>query len=91
MAIAIKTYFQKIADPADIASSSGVSFTINNIAAVAIPAAFGLIWLINPAAVFYAGAAMALISLFLSRNIPNAPAPGNEVLVGKLRPLTTDT
>ncbi len=91
MAIAIKTYFQKIADPADIASSSGVSFTINHIAAVAIPAAFGLIWLINPAAVFYAGAAMALISLFLSRNIPNAPAPGNEVLVGKLRPLTTDT
>ncbi|MCG8380626.1 MAG: MFS transporter [Gammaproteobacteria bacterium] len=91
MAIAIKTYFQKIADPADIASSSGVSFTINHIAAVAIPAAFGLIWLINPAAVFYAGAAMALFSLFLSRNIPSAPAPGNEVLVGKLRPLTTDT
>ena len=32
IAIALKTYFQKIADPADIASSAGVSFTINHIA-----------------------------------------------------------
>lgn len=34
LAIAIKTYFQKIADPADIASTAGVSFTINHVAAV---------------------------------------------------------
>ena len=34
MAIALKTYFQKIADPKDIASSAGVSFSINHIAAV---------------------------------------------------------
>ena len=51
LAIAIKTYFQKIADPADIASSAGVAFTINHIAAVIIPAAFGLLWLASPAAV----------------------------------------
>lgn len=43
MSIAIKTYFQKIADPADIASTAGVSFTINHIAAVAIPVAFGFL------------------------------------------------
>ncbi len=67
MAIAIKTFFQKIADPADIASSSGVSFTINHIAAVVIPAAFGLLWLVNPAIVFYAGAGMAFISLVLAQ------------------------
>ena len=30
MAIAIKTYFQKIADPADIAATSSISFTINH-------------------------------------------------------------
>ena len=36
MAIAIKTYFQKIADPKDIASSSGVSFTISHIVAIGI-------------------------------------------------------
>ncbi|WP_210247247.1 hypothetical protein [Aliikangiella marina] len=69
MAIAIKTFFQKIADPADIASSAGVSFTINHIAAVIIPAAFGLIWLVNPSLVFFAGAAMAVCSLILAQFI----------------------
>jgi hypothetical protein len=39
MAIAISTYFQKIADPKDMASSAGVSFTISHIAAIVIPAA----------------------------------------------------
>jgi predicted MFS family arabinose efflux permease len=82
LAIAIKTYFQKIADPADISSTAGVSFTINHIAAVFIPAAFGLIWLVSPAAVFLAGAAMAFISLVLALNVPNDPEPGNEVVRG---------
>ncbi len=67
MVIAIKTFFQKIAAPKDIASSSGVSFTINHIAAVVIPAAFGLIWLVSPAMVFYAGALMAFVSLILAQ------------------------
>ena len=80
MAIAIKTYFQKIADPADIAATSGVSFTINHIAAVIIPASFGLIWLVNPPLVFWIGALIAFLSLILSRNIPTSPMPGNEVL-----------
>lgn len=79
LAIGISTYFQKIADPADIASSAGVSFTINHIAAVVIPIAFGFIWLISPAWVFYAGAAMAVLSLILAFNIPNNPNAGNEV------------
>ncbi len=82
LAIAIKTYFQKIADPADIAATAGVSFTINHIAAVILPAAFGFLWLISPAAVFLAGSAMAALSLLLSLNVPWAPAPGNEVLMG---------
>lgn len=56
LALAIKTYFQKIADPADMASTAGVSFTINHIAAVVIPVAFGVIWLSSPATVFYIGA-----------------------------------
>ncbi|MDH3593242.1 MAG: MFS transporter [Rhodospirillales bacterium] len=83
LAIAIKTYFQKIADPADIAATAGVSFTINHIAAVILPAAFGFLWLISPAAVFLAGSAMAAVSLLLSLNVPWAPAPGNEVLMGR--------
>ncbi|WP_394126831.1 MFS transporter [Vibrio hepatarius] len=83
LALAIKTYFQKIADPADMASTAGVSFTINHIAAVFIPVSFGLIWLVSPAAVFYIGAGMAMVSLLLSRNIPRVPEEGNEVRVLK--------
>jgi predicted MFS family arabinose efflux permease len=83
IAIALKTYFQKIADPADIASSAGVSFTINHIAAVFIPVVFGLVWLYSPSLVFLAGAGMALISLLLAFNMPSEPSPGSEVLLGK--------
>ncbi len=83
LAIAIKTYFQKIADPADIAATAGVSFTINHIAAVFLPAALGFLWLVSPAAVFLTGSALAAISLLLSFNVPMAPAPGNEVQIGR--------
>lgn len=78
MAIAMKTYFQKIATPADIAPTAGVSFTINHIAAVFIPAMFGLIWLVSPTAVFLLGAAMAACSLALARIVPENPEPGVE-------------
>ncbi len=81
LALAVKTYFQKIADPADMASTAGVAFTINHIAAVVIPVSFGLLWLVSPAAVFYIGAGMAGISLLLSLNIPKQPEEGNEVRV----------
>ena len=91
LAIAIKTYFQKIADPADIAATAGVSFTINHIAAVALPAAFGLLWLVSPAAVFLSGAAMAGISLLLACNVPTHPRPGNEVLIGRRAALADAT
>lgn len=83
LAIAIKTYFQKIADPADIASSAGVSFTINHIAAVVLPAMLGVLWLNSPAAVFLVGAGLAGLSLLLSLNIPATPYPGNEVNIGR--------
>lgn len=73
MAIAIKTYFQKIADPKDIASNAGVSFTINHIAAVIIPAAFGLIWLYSPSLVFIAGAGLATCSLIASQWVNTHP------------------
>ncbi|MFV8781938.1 MFS transporter [Microbulbifer sp. SA54] len=86
MAIAIKTYFQKIVDERDIASSAAVSFTINHIAAVVIPVLFGLLWLVSPAAVFWCGAAMAGCSLLLAQNIPSLPGKGNEVRVGHWAP-----
>ena len=79
LAIAISTYFQKIASPGDIASSAGVSFTINHIAAVVVPAILGIVWMVSSTAVFLIGAAFALCSLILSQNIPSRPEMGNEV------------
>ena len=73
MAIAINTYFQKIADPADIASTSSISFTINHIAAVILPALLGFIWIINHSAVFLIGASLAGCSLLLTQLIPDNP------------------
>ena len=78
MAIAISTYFQKIADPRDIASSAGVSFTINHIAAVIIPAALGIVWIWSHTLVFYIGALFALFSLIAAQYIPKVPSPGHE-------------
>ena len=82
LAIALTTYLQKIADRADIASTAGVSFSIDHTAAVIVPASFGLLWLVSPAAVFLAGAALAAVSLALSVNVPAHPEPGNEVVRG---------
>ena len=82
--IAMTTYFHKIADPSDLASSAGVSFTINHIAAVIIPAALGLVWVVSNSAVFLIGTGFAICSLALSQNVPDNPAPGNEVIVGKV-------
>lgn len=78
LTIAQRTYFQKIADPADIAPTAGVAFTINHIAAVFIPALFGFIWLWNPSAVFAIGCVIASMSLLLAFLIPNDPSAGNE-------------
>ncbi len=83
LSIAQKTYFQKIADPADIAPSAGVAFTINHLAAVFLPFALGYVWLKSPAAVFFCGAGFAATSLVLARLIPRDPKAGHEsVLAG---------
>jgi len=83
--IAMTTYFHKIADPADLASSAGVSFTVNHIAAVIVPAALGLVWAVSSSAVFLTGTGFAICSLLLAQNVPDRPAPGNEVRIGKVR------
>jgi len=80
MALALKTYFQKIADPADIAPTAAVAFTINHIAAVFLPAALGYLWLVSPSAVFLLAAGMATVSFTLALLIPRHPSPGNETI-----------
>ena len=81
LALAIKTYFQKIADPADIAPTAAVAFTINHIAAVFLPALLGYLWLQSPGLVFLLAAGMAVVSLLLSLLIPRHPVPGHETLL----------
>jgi len=67
--IAIETYFQKIADPGDIASSISVSYTINHIAAVVLPALGGIFWMIDYRIPFVFGALFSLISLMAVQKI----------------------
>ncbi len=91
LALALKTYFQKIADPGDIAPTAAVAFTINHIAAVVLPASLGYLWLVAPDAVFILAAAMAGVSLALALMIPRHPAPGHEtVFAGPALPLAAE-
>jgi len=84
LAFALKTYFQKIADPRDIAPTAAVAFTINHIAAVFLPAGLGYLWVVSPGAVFGLAAGMAATSLMLALMIPRHPAPGNETILNRL-------
>lgn len=59
----IRTFFQKIGDPKDIAPTMAVGFTINHIAAVVIPVLGGLAWIVDYRIPFFFGAGLSLISL----------------------------
>jgi hypothetical protein len=75
--IAIRTYFQKVGDPRDIAPSMAVGFTINHIAAVFLPAIGGFLWVVDYRIPFWGGAVMAVISLIAVQKIsvPGHKAP----------------
>jgi len=68
-AIAIRTYFQKVGDPQDIAPSMAVGFTINHIAAVFLPAIGGFLWVVDYRIPFVCGAALSLMSLVAVQQI----------------------
>jgi hypothetical protein len=74
-AIAIRTYFQKIGDPRDIAPSMAVGFTINHMAAVVLPAVGGVLWLVDYRIPFFAGAAFSAVSLIAVQQIRPRPSP----------------
>ncbi|MEL7259568.1 MAG: MFS transporter [Pseudomonadota bacterium] len=90
LALALKTYFQKIADPGDIAPTAAVAFTINHIAAVFLPAALGYLWLVSPAAVFVLAACMASVSFLLALLIPRHPEPGYETILTRRAPAVAE-
>ena len=68
-AIAIRTYFQKIGDPKDIAPSMAVGFTINHIAAVFLPVIGGYLWMVDYRIPFIVGACFSAISLIAVQKI----------------------
>jgi hypothetical protein len=86
LTLAQRTYFQKIGDPADMASTMSAAFTINHIAAVIVPVAFGTLGMINPSIIFWMGACVATVSLSLSFLVPHHPSPGNETVLANPRP-----
>jgi hypothetical protein len=86
LTLAQRTYFQKIADPADMASTMSAAFTINHIAAVIVPVTFGALGMIDPAIIFWLGAGVATVSLSLSLFVPRHPAPGHETVLAEPRP-----
>ena len=80
LALAIKTYFQKIADPQDIAATAAVAFTINHIAAIFLPVSLGFLWLKSPFLVFCTAGTLAICSLVLALLIPREPRKGKETI-----------
>jgi predicted MFS family arabinose efflux permease len=74
--VAIRTYFQKIGDPKDVAASMAVGVTINHIAAVFLPALGGLLWMIDYRIPFIAGAVLSVLSLIAAQFMRTHPEPG---------------
>ncbi len=77
-AIAIRTYFQKVGDPRDIAPSMAVGFTINHIAAVVLPVLGGLAWMVDYRIPFVVGAIFSAISLIAVQKIPDFSVQSSE-------------
>jgi len=67
--MAIRTYFQKIGAPEDIAPTMAVGFTINHIAAVVIPVAGGWLWMVDYKIPFLVGSGLSLLSLIITQLI----------------------
>ncbi|MCF7827279.1 MAG: MFS transporter [Candidatus Marinimicrobia bacterium] len=83
--MAIRTYFQKVGDADHMAPTMAMGFTINHIAAVAIPVLGGLAWIIDYRIPFIAGAVMSLVSLiavqYISKSILKAEIRHNALSI----------
>lgn len=67
--VAVRTYYQKIAAPEDIASGMAMGFTINHIAAVAMPVVGGLLWMLDYRIPFFIGTGLGVASLVFTQCI----------------------
>ena len=80
-AIAIKTYFQKIGDPADMARQL-VLHLHKSYSRCCDSSCFWSVVADQSRSSFLSGAAMAVVSLLLSLNVPRNPQAGDEVVLG---------
>ena len=83
LALAMKTYFQKILDLEDIAPTVAVAFTINHISALFLPILLGYIWLHSPAYIFFAAAGFSAVSFGLALLMPANPKKGCETVFSR--------
>jgi hypothetical protein len=75
--MAIRSFFQKIGDPGDIAPSMAVGQTVNHITAVILPLIGGLLWMIDYRIPFVLGICVALSALVMVQFI-RCPSPAAE-------------
>ena len=68
-AVAVRTYYQKIAAPEDMASGMAMGFTINHIAAIVVPVLGGLLWMVDYKIPFFIGVGLGVCSLALAQLI----------------------
>lgn len=75
--IATTTYLHKISRPGELTPNMAMGVTMNHVAAVSVPFLGALLWQTsaNYRLPFYAGAAVALISVGLASRIPRHPSP----------------
>ena len=67
--VAVRTYYQKIAAPEDVASGMAMGFTINHIAAIVVPVLGGMLWMVDYKIPFFFGVGMGVCSLVLTQLI----------------------
>jgi predicted MFS family arabinose efflux permease len=67
--VGVRTYYQKIAAPEDMASGMAMGFTINHIAAVVVPVLGGLLWMVDYKIPFFIGVGLGVLSLALTQCI----------------------
>lgn len=67
--VGVRTYYQKIAAPEDMASGMAMGFTINHIAAVVVPVLGGLLWMVDYKIPFFIGVGLGALSLALTQCI----------------------
>ena len=67
--VGVRTYYQKIAAPEDMASGMALGFTINHIAAVVVPVLGGMLWMVDYKIPFFIGVGLGVLSLAFTQMI----------------------